>query len=97
MNNIDLNENLACSDGGCIFGHPGGMHTNGGCKCLIRPTMTRDELYIIKTKIRKLVAQKKKYKEMYEQEKKRYKSSSPYTSEACSLCGYLTCSGNCFK
>lgn len=20
-----------CSDGGCIFGHPGGMATNGGC------------------------------------------------------------------
>ncbi len=24
-----------CSDGGCVFGHPGGMHTNGGCKCLM--------------------------------------------------------------
>lgn len=23
-----------CSDGGCVFGHPGGMHTNGGCHCL---------------------------------------------------------------
>lgn len=23
-----------CGDGGCIFGHPGGMHTNGGCKCM---------------------------------------------------------------
>jgi len=22
-----------CSDGGCIFGHPGGLHTNGGCNC----------------------------------------------------------------
>lgn len=22
-----------CSDGGCIFGHIGGMHTNGGCRC----------------------------------------------------------------
>ena len=22
---------LHCSDGFCIFGHPGGMHTNGGC------------------------------------------------------------------
>lgn len=20
-----------CTDGGCVFGHPGGMHTNGGC------------------------------------------------------------------
>lgn len=25
---------LGCSDGGCVFGHPGGMHTNGGCQCL---------------------------------------------------------------
>lgn len=23
-----------CSDGGCVFGHPGGMATNGGCMCL---------------------------------------------------------------
>lgn len=23
-----------CSDGGCVFGHPGGAHTNGGCHCL---------------------------------------------------------------
>lgn len=25
---------LGCSDGGCVFGSPGGMHTNGGCECL---------------------------------------------------------------
>lgn len=23
-----------CTDGGCVYGHPGGMHTNGGCRCL---------------------------------------------------------------
>lgn len=23
-----------CSDGHCILGHPGGMHTNGGCRHL---------------------------------------------------------------
>ena len=22
-----------CTDGGCMYGHPGGMHTNGGCQC----------------------------------------------------------------
>lgn len=22
-----------CTDGNCIWGHPGGMHTNGGCNC----------------------------------------------------------------
>lgn len=25
---------VGCTDGGCVFGHPGGMYTNGGCKCL---------------------------------------------------------------
>lgn len=25
---------IGCSDGGCIYGHPGGMHTNGGCGCV---------------------------------------------------------------
>lgn len=25
---------IGCTDGGCIYGHPGGMHTNGGCKCV---------------------------------------------------------------
>ena len=25
---------IGCTDGGCIYGHPGGMHTNGGCNCL---------------------------------------------------------------
>lgn len=24
---------IGCSDGHCVFGHPGGMHTNGGCRC----------------------------------------------------------------
>ena len=27
-------EYFGCSDGNCLFGHPGGMHTNGGCRCL---------------------------------------------------------------
>lgn len=22
-----------CTDGGCMWGHPGGMHTNAGCRC----------------------------------------------------------------
>lgn len=25
---------LGCSDAGCVFGHRGGMATNGGCECL---------------------------------------------------------------
>lgn len=27
-------DEIGCTDGGCAFGHPGGMHTNGGCMCL---------------------------------------------------------------
>lgn len=25
---------VGCSDAFCVFGHPGGMATNGGCQCL---------------------------------------------------------------
>jgi len=31
---------VGCSDGGCMWGHPGGMHTNGGCNC--ERTLQRD-------------------------------------------------------
>jgi len=36
-------EYYGCTDGNCIFGHPGGMHTNGGCRCLseVRPASER--------------------------------------------------------
>lgn len=27
-------EAVGCGDGGCIFGHLGGQHTNGGCRCI---------------------------------------------------------------
>jgi hypothetical protein len=33
---------VGCGDGGCIFGHLGGMHTNGGCRCI--PTH-RDDVH----------------------------------------------------
>jgi hypothetical protein len=29
-----LYPDAGCSDGGCVFGHAGGMRTNGGCACL---------------------------------------------------------------
>ena len=29
-----LHPDLGCSDGGCVFGHAGGMRTYGGCVCL---------------------------------------------------------------
>ncbi len=33
-NRPELPEIIGCGDGGCVWGHPGGMHTNGGCRCL---------------------------------------------------------------
>lgn len=34
---------VGCSDGSCVFGHPGGMCTNGGCHCLMNsPFETRN-------------------------------------------------------
>jgi len=33
---LEMGENACCSDAGCVFGHPGGMATNGGCHCLER-------------------------------------------------------------
>jgi hypothetical protein len=32
---------IGCTDGACIFGHHGGMCTNGGCHCA--DTTDRDE------------------------------------------------------
>lgn len=47
VNGQDLDEvadPIHCSDGGCVFGHPGGQHTNGGCKCLMPGRLTRFEI-----------------------------------------------------
>jgi hypothetical protein len=27
-------DDVGCGDGGCVFGHLGGQHTNGGCRCI---------------------------------------------------------------
>ena len=27
-------DDIGCSDGSCLYGHPGGLQTNGGCSCL---------------------------------------------------------------
>lgn len=34
MTSKEIAAKYGCTDGGCILGHPGGMHTNGGCHCL---------------------------------------------------------------
>lgn len=48
MSKPDHPDIKGCTDGGCIFGHPGGMHTNGGCSCLkaIRSTFPAHGLRI---------------------------------------------------
>lgn len=34
MFNEKILDSVGCRDGGCVFGKPSGMVTNGGCKCL---------------------------------------------------------------
>jgi len=33
-NKTEIPEVQGCTDQGCVFGHPGGMATNGGCRCI---------------------------------------------------------------
>lgn len=60
MNRPELPDIKGCTDGGCIFGHPGGMHTNGGCACIkeIRPTELRlrfqRNIQMLRAEIRRL-------------------------------------------
>ena len=37
-----------CGDGSCVSGHPGGMHTNGGCKCLKLKMLPEERIYLRK-------------------------------------------------
>lgn len=48
---------ISCGDGGCVFGHPGGMHTNGGCKCLMG-IMPHDRRLSLRDRIRALRAER---------------------------------------
>lgn len=46
-----------CTDGGCVFGHPGGMHTNGGCKCVPRGRDVHpDEARAMRDKVKALAS-----------------------------------------
>jgi hypothetical protein len=49
---------LGCSDGGCVFGDTGGMHTNGGCECLQErsPVQLRRQLMALSQVARTLAA-----------------------------------------
>jgi hypothetical protein len=49
----EISREFGCSDGGCVFGHPGGMHTNGGCHCA-RPNATTIEAAQVRAGIRAL-------------------------------------------
>ena len=68
---MSSDEYLGCSDGGCIFGHPGGLHTNGGCHCVPSlstfHTMTANERLELRNKIRKCAAQNKLLREQLRQ------------------------------
>ena len=40
-------DSVGCWDGSCIYGHPGGMQTNGGCGCLKERDPHRLQLHIL--------------------------------------------------
>ncbi len=47
---------IGCGDSSCIFGSPGGQHTNGGCRCLRGVgNWTREEQWEVRTLVRDLV------------------------------------------
>jgi hypothetical protein len=50
-------ESRRCTDGNCIWGHPGGgMHTNGGCQSLkLDRTQATRELYRLAAELRALL------------------------------------------
>ncbi len=53
-----MSDPIHCTDGGCVFGHPGGMHTNGGCKCLPqRNRVTFEERRELDRKVRGMRAE----------------------------------------
>ena len=54
---LEMGENACCCDAGCVFGHPGGMATNGGCRCLehVSPTL-RARLYKLSRVARQALA-----------------------------------------
>ena len=38
-----------CSDGNCVIKRPTGMHTNGGCKCMLN--LSRGQLSILASRL----------------------------------------------
>lgn len=72
-------EYYGCSDGGCVFGHPGGQHTNGGCHCL-------DGLHVgvWRTRVRSgILALRKKNDQLREDLDRALESAFDSMSQAC--------------
>ena len=42
-----LHPGTGCTDGGCVFGHPGGVRTNGGCACLRERNAVQLKRYVM--------------------------------------------------
>lgn len=61
------NEGRGCSDHGCVWGHPGGMGTNGGCKCIpTRPNhVTRETLREIRMGVQALNMELRRLRERW--------------------------------
>ncbi len=69
---IETPEYYGCSDGGCVFGHPGGMHTNGGCICLVGITRYNgpDQMQRVRKGIRALQAKVKQLEAALEEQRR---------------------------
>jgi hypothetical protein len=73
MRNIKILPDIeGCSDHDCVFGHPGGMGTNGGCACLkdFRSITMKQRfiknIFAYRKRIRDLQEQIAKLEEKYE-------------------------------
>lgn len=65
---------LSCGDGGCVYGTSGGMHTNGGCRCMVTSDLdkraardnfrkARKAIYFLREQMKKAAVQEIAYKE----------------------------------
>jgi hypothetical protein len=56
-------KDYGCGDSGCIFGSPGGMATNGGCRCFLEPERgySFEEQQEARLRYRKAVSLARKY------------------------------------
>jgi len=55
---------FGCGDSGCIFGPPRGLSTNGGCRCFLRETQSRDP-EADRFRYQSAIREARKYEEAY--------------------------------